>query len=164
MQHKPILEKEYLPLLLKAIRLNENIGYVTTFDHKLFKTVDAGNTWFEINYSMNSVGSVYFINEFVGWYIAGPIVYHTYDGGITWQDDQYFEYTSIRSIYFLDDEQAWIAGDNGFVATCDFTVDIGETINSLSPISVFPNPGTNHLNIKTKLKNSIFELIDFRSN
>lgn len=127
--------------------LNDNVGYVTTFDSKLFKTVNAGDTWLEI-YNFLHTGSVYFIDEFIGWYIMNTKVHHTYDGGITWQDEQYFEYTSIKNIFFLNDNQGWIAGDNGFVATCDFTVDIGEVINSSSPISVFPNPVHEYVNIK----------------
>ncbi|PIQ25140.1 MAG: hypothetical protein COW63_19195 [Bacteroidetes bacterium CG18_big_fil_WC_8_21_14_2_50_41_14] len=128
--------------------LNENIGYVTTYDSKLFKTIDAGNTWTEIYDFTQGVGSVYFTGEFVGWYISGASVQYTYDGGTTWQDYQYFAYTSINYIFFLDDNQGWLAGDAGFVATCDFTVDMDDEINNKTPISVFPNPGREYVNIR----------------
>lgn len=144
--------------------LNENIGYVTTFDRKLFKTVNAGNTWLEIYTFMGNAGFVYFVDELVGWYMPGSSVYHTYDGGITWQNEEYFEYTSINDIFLLNDNHAWLAGDVGFVATCDFTVDIDEVINNPSPISVFPNPVNEDIEIKLhdkqgKIKNvKVFNL------
>lgn len=128
--------------------LNENIGYVTTFDSKLFKTVDAGSSWLEIYDFVNSDGFVFFTDELVGWYIAGSSIYHTYDGGISWQDKKSFPYTSIKDIFFLDNNQGWLAGDVGFVATCDFTVNIDEGIVSLPAISVFPNPVYDYVTIK----------------
>ena len=55
---------------------------------------------------------------------------------------------------------------------CGFRIDMGAYENQVFAItepvlqeniltSIYPNPGTNQLNIKTKLKNSTFELIDF---
>ena len=127
--------------------IDENIGLVTTYNGALFKTANGGNTW-EVISNLQYPGSVYFINENVGWYIMNTTIYHTYDGGITWQDDQHFEYTSIKDIFFLDDNQGWLAGDVGFVATCDFTVAIDEAIVSQSSMSVFPNPVSNDVEIK----------------
>jgi len=127
--------------------IDENIGFATTFGGVVYKTTNSGVTWEEICI-LQHPGSVYFINEYVGWYFMSNTVYYTYDGGLTWQDDQYFEYTSIRSIYFLDDEQGWIAGDNGFVATCDFTLDISDLVNNSTTISVFPNPVHEDIQIK----------------
>ena len=135
--------------LLNMFFLDENIGFVKTVNPSgWLKTTDGGNLWERIYSFPPGDGQVYFINENVGTYIAGPYVFNTYDGGVTWQDEKIFDYTSINDIYFLDDNQCWIAGDAGFVGMCDFTVDIDEVKVRSSPISVFPNPVNDYVSIK----------------
>jgi len=62
----------------------------------LFKTVDGGTTWSELNLPINSyfkypIGDpVYFVTEQLGWIATDPqitsnILYRTQDGGQTWQ-------------------------------------------------------------------------------
>jgi len=127
--------------------VNESVGFVTTSNGLLYKTLNGGGDWNQMVNFLGGDGSVYFINETTGWYIVGSTVCSTYDGGITWQDEQYFAYTNIHDIFFLNNNQGWLAGTVGFVAAYDFTVNIDEIINNPSPISIFPNPAQEYVNI-----------------
>lgn len=114
---------------------------------ELYSTTDGGYTWEYTSNLSSGAAKVYFINENTGWYYAGPYIYHTYDGGLTWTTHEYFSYTFINDIFMIDDNQGWLAGNTGFVAICDFTVDMREDKNLKSQHLVFPNPSSTHIKL-----------------
>jgi photosystem II stability/assembly factor-like uncharacterized protein len=74
--------------------VNDSIGYVACLV-QLFKTIDYGETWFEIDtanvYNNSSAApDIFFINKdtgYVGWADGGSGCLRTYDGGLSWTQD-----------------------------------------------------------------------------
>jgi len=123
--------------------IDENEGFVTSSEGVVFKTTDSGENWEEFYvFRSGSDSEIYFVDELEGWYKAGGSIFHTFDGGLSWINRQYFE-SSVKSMFFLNDVQSgigWLGGNNGLVATTSFMVDINETVDNPPSITVFPNP------------------------
>ena len=117
-----------------------NVGYVTTDDGLLYKSIDGGESW-ELLYGFPSgnQSTIYFVSETEGWYMWASLVYHTHDGGITWTDGERLG-SYARSIFFLSEDQGWIGGSSGMILTYDGIVGISETAYEDQSIFVFPNP------------------------
>ncbi|MFK5855930.1 MAG: YCF48-related protein [Bacteroidota bacterium] len=127
--------------------VNENLGYATTTEGILFKTFDGGINWEEFSFIVGSYTSkCYFINELEGWYTVYGVIYHTFDGGTTWINQQGLDAT-INDMFFLNN-QGWLGGNNGLVATTNFTVNINELEENIPSATVFPNPASDEIEVK----------------
>ncbi|MFK5855931.1 MAG: YCF48-related protein [Bacteroidota bacterium] len=134
--------------------LNESLGYVATTEGILFKTWDGGENWEEFSYIQAGARSgIYFINEEEGWLRAGSSVYHTFDGGTSWINQQSFT-TSIDNMFFLNNK-GWLGGVGGLVATTNFTVNVNELVEYIPTASVFPNPAHGNIEVKLNDKSDI---------
>ncbi len=137
---------------------NEEEGFATTNEGVLFKTTDSGDTWEEFYvFSYGSGSEIYFINEMEAWYRTSASIYHTYDGGLSWTRGQVPGH--MQSMFFLEN-QGWLGGGHGLVATCSFTVGLNEYINMATSISVFPNPADE--DIEVKLVDKSDEILDIK--
>ncbi|MAW95006.1 MULTISPECIES: YCF48-related protein [unclassified Leeuwenhoekiella] len=87
--------------------VNENIGYsigggTNSISGDVFKTLDGGNTWNQLNiYVDEGLSSVFFINEDIG-FISGGFnqrkVMKTIDGGINWTQVSNQEFGKIQFV------------------------------------------------------------------
>ena len=105
---------EYLPeyslLVLTMFFVSENKGWIGT-DRRLFVTTNGGVTWDEQNLPdtirERSVSSVHFINENMGWALAGiyanRYLLFTSNSGISWSVISKIEMPQLASIVFLTD-------------------------------------------------------------
>lgn len=128
--------------------VNENVGYLSTEEGILYKTIDGGDIWIEdFVFPSLSYSKIHFIDENEGWIKTHSSVSHTIDGGETWFNQQTFDYTSLRAMFFLDDYNAWLGGGYGLTAKSDFTVDIDNSLFEKETIKLFPNPATDYFEI-----------------
>ncbi len=127
--------------------LNETLGFITTEEGIVFRTSNSGDTWEEYYvFSSGFNSEIHFVNELEGWYHASYMVYHTYDGGDTWTGPQSFYDAQIQDMFFLDN-QGWLGGWSGLIATSSFFVDIENKHNNNSEINIFPNPASSLLEV-----------------
>ena len=63
------------------------------------------------------INNIHFVNDQIAWAVgeAGHI-FHTTNGGKTWERQLGEQLDDFRDVLFLNDQQGWIAGDNGLVA------------------------------------------------
>ncbi|MEM6396027.1 MAG: YCF48-related protein [Bacteroidota bacterium] len=117
---------------------SENIGYLGADMGTIYKTTDGGETWFDLNPTINgsnvgTVSEIYFLSEERGFIAGSSYLKFTLDGGQTWNDVPGFEpnngFFNIREMQFLDDETGFLCGDSGLVLT---TSDGGATWTELT--------------------------------
>ncbi len=126
---------------------NEEEGFVTTKEGPVFKTTDGGDNWSEFfDFGWGYSSEIYFTTDLEGWYHGGWKVYHTFDGGETWVNEQNLGET-IYSMFFLDKNTGWLGGDKGLVATYASTVSAGEGQQSRSLVLIFPNPAESQVEV-----------------
>jgi len=110
--------------------VDKNNGYLV--GDLVLKTTDCGKTWVDITRVPrveDEFFSVYFINKDEGWFGGGyGTIYHTTDGGETWEVQRKEEKVrDIRSLYFIDSQRGWATGENGLII---FTTDGGKNWNN----------------------------------
>ena len=97
--------------------VNDQVGWVIGNTGRLgpqymFKTVDGGATWFELQVPGNrGLGAIQFLDENLGW-VGGSsgTVFHTTDGGATWLDRSIGRTVGFREVVFLDPLNGWFVG------------------------------------------------------
>jgi len=110
--------------------IDENNGWIASMEDYgpvMFITDDGGTTWKEANvenYLQNLTGitEFQFVDKNNGWLIgnykhessSGSFVYHTGDGGISWERQEK-SFISLYSVYFIDKNNGWTAGEGGTV-------------------------------------------------
>jgi photosystem II stability/assembly factor-like uncharacterized protein len=113
--------------------IDENTGWGISWSGKLWRTENGGETWVSIADQSNpnapsivSAVDFKFVDKLHGWILGPFLVWRTMDGGNTWQpyappNQAYYHFYSL---FFLDSDDGWIAGDHG---TVYHTEDSGET-------------------------------------
>ena len=127
---------------------DENVGFASTKEGVLFKSLDGGSTW-EKSYVFEESsisGKIYFTSDQEGWYLSMNTVWHTSDGGITWTNPTTFE-VHLYNFYFLNDGRGWITGQSGLVAWNGSFVNIDEVKDSRATFVLTPNPATDFVTI-----------------
>jgi hypothetical protein len=95
--------------------VNPYIGFVVGYNGDIFKTIDAGKTWKQLNSGTSlHLHSVFFLNENVGFVSSqamggcldddcdkGSVLLKTTDGGETWTKTFFPGYTRILSLKFF---------------------------------------------------------------
>ena len=77
--------------------INDDTGFAFSRDKKIYKTIDSGSNWTFINtITGNGASKFYFINEFEGYIFGSGEIWHTLDGGKSWQTD----YSTLNSQNF----------------------------------------------------------------
>jgi len=103
------------------------VGY--TISSSIFKTIDGGLNWNEFPIPGNFYGSLYFLNDSLG-YSAGfegvgdscnnnTSIIKTIDGGLTWQDNIFTCTNSFQAIYFPCKYIGYVGGWDGIYKTND---------------------------------------------
>ena len=93
--------------------INITHGFVGT-GSGLFRTTNGGRSWMKMDsWDRNVTGDmprqIHFCDKHNGWILGIYGIYHTADGGDTWQ--KVFDYGGW-SFDFIDDKEAWMVGDN----------------------------------------------------
>ncbi len=68
--------------------LNSQVGYISTFENKIYKTNDGGESWIEkTELSFGPINDLVFIDENNGYLISQNKVYASKDGGAGWDEE-----------------------------------------------------------------------------
>ncbi len=132
--------------------VSENIGYLTnnlsSSDSKLYKTIDGAQSWQELPIPPHIWRAITFLNANVG-FVGGTILnnvppavvgklFKTTDGGQTWTEIVISNLNTVRSIFFVDNNNGYLCGEQGqFLKTTDggLTWTL-ENLNLNTPIPV----------------------------
>jgi photosystem II stability/assembly factor-like uncharacterized protein len=101
-----------------------NIGYIGGSSGVLLKTTNGGTSWNAVSTTLTgSLYRMFFTSPLIGFVGASNVINKTIDGGLTWVS-QTLPMSSIRSVYFLNENDGWLASDIGEIAV---THDAGLT-------------------------------------
>jgi len=114
--------------------VDSKYGFVGGDFVTLLHTRDGGENWyslhlgdFEGNEDSPSIRDVEFLDSLTGWLVMDryynygehSFILKTLDGGISWTS-QYQSYTtSLKKLFFLDQDHGWASGNYGFVMKTD---------------------------------------------
>lgn len=129
---------------------NAQNGYIAANGHgnsasALVYTHDGGATW-SMSTNSNSLYSVYFVNESIGFYGGGSALYKTEDVGSTWSSVIYPGFYGVNDINFFDVNTGFLVGyngraaystDGGIVWNADYSPLVSGELNSADFISDF---------------------------
>ena len=96
--------------------IDANTGYIG--GSKLFKTVNSGNSWSQMQDIPQSpyIYGVEFLNEQTGFVSGSGFLYKTTNGGTTWGVNSSLPTTNtINSIKFFDNNTGILIGDDGMI-------------------------------------------------
>ncbi|MCF6342434.1 MAG: YCF48-related protein [Bacteroidales bacterium] len=142
---------------------NEEVGFITTKEGPVFKTEDGGDNWSEFfDFGWGYQSEILFTTDLEGWYHGGWKVYHTFDGGETWVNEQNLGET-LYSMFFLDKNTGWLGGDHGLVATYASTVGADENQITRTQALVFPNPADDKIEFFINKSENILALTIYNS-
>ncbi|WP_373513426.1 YCF48-related protein [Persicitalea sp.] len=95
--------------------INNSTGFITTYNGKLIRTTDGGNSWsVQLVKADTPLYRVFFINPQTGWVIGnGGLILKTTDGGSSWAEQTSGTTADLRSILFLSEQEGYVVGGNG---------------------------------------------------
>jgi len=129
---------------------DSSLGFVSTFDHELFKTNDGGITWEQVDQLFYFPVNISFSSPLTGWLSDRRKVYKSEDGGLSWSEfldvHSSNSYYDINDLCMLDESHAWICTADGRVFALSGSQSIEESI-STPHTKVFPNPASDLLTI-----------------
>lgn len=112
----------------QALYFCDNLkGFIGT-SNGLFLTTDGGKTFSPVSYSgYKDITDIHFVNALEGWMTAGVsdysnsagAVYHTLDGGMTWQL-MINSGTKFLALSCVPDGYAWFVGEKSTIARCSY--------------------------------------------
>jgi photosystem II stability/assembly factor-like uncharacterized protein len=128
----------------------------------ILKTINGGLNWTEQN--SNTTGVLYSVSfapkgslangYAVGW--NGKIL-KSVDGGENWISQASGTTKTLNSVHFVNPSTGYIVGDNGVILKTTNGGGVGlDDINAASPLSIFPNPFTQVLNVEYLNKGEAF--------
>lgn len=112
--YSPLVNGEYTDLI-KFTFVDSKTGWLACDKRVILKTTDGGNVWKVLRIpgpSPNlSVYDIFFLNDKTGWALVGDSIYHSVNGGETWQlQSPSGSRPVILSLFFLDKNVGWAAG------------------------------------------------------
>ncbi len=96
--------------------VNSNLGFACGNEGTVLKTNTSGLSWQLLNFPADiKINSIDFLDDNEGW-VTGisdstTYVYHTFDGGNTWEQ-KFEEVASQASLFFLNKNEGWISIDS----------------------------------------------------
>lgn len=101
--------------------VDDKIGYA--IDSTIYKTVDGGNSWIEVNKTMKKntywTSTLFFLDESTGWIRSSSNLYFTNDAGNNWVQELGFSgdpnYPEFSSINILNRDNVWAVSSNGAI-------------------------------------------------
>ncbi|MCH8556649.1 MAG: T9SS type A sorting domain-containing protein [Balneolia bacterium] len=112
--------------------IDENTGFIAGGGFTsgiILKTTDSGETWEEVRTLNRAIFDLHFIDDSVGWAVAGGgIILKTENGGSDWFGIPNNASETLNSVFFADPDNGWAVGSDGETA---YTTDGGATWEAL---------------------------------
>jgi photosystem II stability/assembly factor-like uncharacterized protein len=143
---------------IKILFFDENVGYILA--HGLYlKTFTGGEYWHTVNdyeiYGYAYFEDMCFTSPETGFLSGSGFLLKTTNGGETWQEEPEFPDFYSNAVYFTDELNGWIVGDDGgiFHTTTGGTVDMDdpENIAVNADLRIFPNPANDLVQINVQI-------------
>ena len=146
--------------------VNEAIGYLLTENDHVFKSVDGGQNWVQLdptNISDNLL-RIDFYSEDIGYISSGNgNVYKTLNAGETWEIIGEYTYGSEHIIYDIEiqGEDIYLTGRHGKIlkAKIDQLSDTKEISSDQKLVNIYPNPTDQYLHIELEDPTSAIESV-----
>jgi photosystem II stability/assembly factor-like uncharacterized protein len=108
----------------------------------VLKTTDGGLSWQDqtMEHMSRELHSVSFVDSLHGWIVSSKsAIYHTYDGGRSWEIQKNNDQLSLYRVQFIDRDYGWAIGNDGeFKSDLIFTADGGKSWNGSISSAAFP--------------------------
>lgn len=92
---------------------NNDIGFISTFDNKIYKTIDGASSWSLIIDFDGSINDLAFIDEQIGYLTSGDKIYKTTNGGSNWSID----YQGNIELFYIEKtpNSIYVSGRDGII-------------------------------------------------
>jgi|GEM_PF-1877012 len=109
-------QNQYLEGNIRSLDfINPEQGWITDTAGNIYVTHNGGQEWIKKYHIENSwFQDIDFVSDFVGWAVSNGRLFKTIDGGQNWLGVA-LEENSMTSIYFVDENNGFIAGGNGVI-------------------------------------------------
>lgn len=103
-------------ILREVFFVDAETGWIVGRRGTILHTTSGGEGWFRPWKRQNSgtyvdLMGVNFVDKETGWAVGGRTVFHTTNGGDTWEEQvQFSETNSLWSVYFVDRNTGWVVG------------------------------------------------------
>ncbi|MCB0823701.1 MAG: T9SS type A sorting domain-containing protein [Bacteroidales bacterium] len=112
--------------------LDEDIGFAGGNDGRFYRTEDGGVTWSDFHTSFSWFNEIFALDDQTIWAGNRYMLLHSTNGGEDWEQVIDFGYyKDVNDIYFLDDLNGWVTGDESLFYR---TTDGGATWDSISDV------------------------------
>lgn len=93
--------------------LNSDIGFISTFENKIYKTMDAASSWSLVHDFSGFINDLTFIDEQIGYLTSGNKIYKTTNGGSNWNMD----YQSTKELFYIEKtpNSIYVSGRDGIL-------------------------------------------------
>jgi len=81
----------------------------------VLSTKDGGKSWMSQHIQAKDLRSLYFINSQEGWTVGSNEIFHTTNGGSSWDLISPTSSERLNSVFFIDSNHGWVSGDNGTI-------------------------------------------------
>ncbi len=97
--------------------LDNNIGFISTFEKKIFETLDGGASWVKISdFNIGIISDLLFIDNNNGYLISTDKIYKTINGGLNWKVENVPGSSSyLNSIEMAPNGDKYIVGNDGVI-------------------------------------------------
>ncbi len=116
-------------IIIDIFFINENTGWVSSSDGKLFRTTDGWNSRTTIEVGYTNISNIFFYGAATGWMCGGNgQMYYTNNGGINWISQNTGISAGLFSVFFVNPNTGWVLG-NQFVNPYLMTTNMYKTTN-----------------------------------
>lgn len=98
--------------LLDACFVSEQEGWAVGTDGLIMHTTDGGYEWdIQHDQPQESFWGIFFVDELEGWAVGWSKIYHTDNGGISWEKQLFPSVLGdLTDVYFINPDTGWIVG------------------------------------------------------
>lgn len=124
---------------LYAVHFSGSTGWAVGGSGKILKSTDRGSSWsVQTDVGDNPLRDVYFINDSEGWVVGEDLIYHTTNGGITWDltSTGWNSSHSAIGVHFVDQNNGWVCGQGAGKSPVVYKWLVDPTIGAVNQVAL----------------------------